>query len=80
MFITGPAVIKAVTHEEVTLERLGGATTHNTISGVAHFAAENEEECLYIIRRLLSFLPQNNLDDPPGWRDRPTTRTGWTTS
>jgi propionyl-CoA carboxylase beta chain len=70
MSITGPAVIKAVTHEEVTLERLGGASTHNSISGVAHFAAENEEECLYIVRRLLSFLPQNNLDDaPPGDTD-----------
>mgnify|MGYP005841296697 CR=1 FL=1 len=65
MFITGPAVIKAVTHEDVTFEQLGGATTHNTLSGVAHFAAENEEEALYIVRRLLSFLPQNNLEDPP---------------
>ncbi len=65
MFITGPSVIKAVTHEDVTFEELGGAMTHNTKSGVAQFAAENEEECLYIIRRLLSFMPQNNLEDPP---------------
>ena len=65
MFITGPTVIKAVTHEDVTAEQLGGASTHNTISGVAHFSAENEEESLYIVRRLLSFMPQNNLEDPP---------------
>ena len=65
MSITGPAVIKAVTHEDVTLERLGGAATHNQISGVAQFAAENEEECLYIVRRLLSFIPPNNLEDAP---------------
>lgn len=65
MFITGPSVIKAVTHEDVTMEELGGALVHNTKSGVAHFAAENEEESLYIVRRLLSFMPQNNLEDPP---------------
>jgi len=65
MFITGPNVIKQVTHEDVTFEQLGGALTHNTLSGVAQFAAENEEECLYMIRRLLSFIPQNNLEDPP---------------
>src|SRR5689334_9204655 len=65
MFITGPSVIKAVTHEDVTFEELGGAMTHNTKSGVAHFATDNEEEALYVIRRLLSFLPQNNLEDPP---------------
>ncbi|MCS6885492.1 MAG: acyl-CoA carboxylase subunit beta [Acidobacteriota bacterium] len=65
MFITGPDVIKAVTHEEVTKEELGGAMTHNTRSGVAHFAAEDEEECLQIIRELLSFIPSNNMDDPP---------------
>ena len=65
MFITGPSVIKAVTHEDVTMEDLGGAMAHNSKSGVAQFAAENEEECLYIIRRLLSFMPQNNLEDPP---------------
>lgn len=65
MFITGPEVIKAVTGEEVTPEELGGAMTHNATSGVAHFKARNEEECLEAIRRLLSFLPDNNLQDPP---------------
>ena len=65
MFVTGPDVIKAVTHEEVTKENLGGAMTHNERSGVAHFAAENEKECLYLIRELLSFVPQNNLEDAP---------------
>lgn len=65
MFITGPSVIKAVTHEDVTFEDLGGAYAHSSKSGVAHFATENEEECLYVIRRLLSFMPQNNLEDPP---------------
>jgi propionyl-CoA carboxylase beta chain len=65
MFITGPDVIKTVTHEEVTKEELGGAMTHNQTSGVAHFAAENEEDCLRTIRELLSFIPSNNLDDPP---------------
>ncbi|MGH7361436.1 MAG: acyl-CoA carboxylase subunit beta, partial [Candidatus Methylomirabilales bacterium] len=70
MFITGPDVIKTVTHEEVTFEQLGGAMTHNAISGVAHFAAASEEECLQTIRDLLSYLPSNNLEDPP---IRPTT-------
>ncbi len=65
MFITGPDVIKTVTHEEVTKEELGGAMTHNQISGVAHFAVESEEHCLQTIRELLSFIPSNNLDDPP---------------
>jgi len=65
MFITGPAVIKSVTAEEVTAEELGGAMTHNSRSGVAHFAAENEEDCINQIRYLLSFLPSNNLEDPP---------------
>jgi propionyl-CoA carboxylase beta chain len=65
MFITGPDVIKTVTHEEVTKEQLGGAMTHNAISGVAHFAAENDESCLAMIRELLSYLPSNNVDDPP---------------
>jgi len=65
MFVTGPDVIKTVLHEEVTFEQLGGAMTHNTTSGVAHFAAADEEECIAIIRQLLSFLPQNNLEDPP---------------
>src|SRR5216110_2318546 len=65
MFITGPDVIKTVTHEAVSAEELGGATTHTTTSGVAHFAADSEEECLALIRELLTFLPQNNLEDPP---------------
>jgi acetyl-CoA carboxylase carboxyltransferase component len=65
MFITGPQVIKAVTHEEVDFEQLGGAMAHNATSGVAHFAAENEAHCLQLIRRLLSFMPQNNMEDPP---------------
>src|SRR5215470_887555 len=65
MFVTGPDVIKAVTHEEVSFEELGGASTHGSTSGVAHFAAENEEECLALIRELLTFLPQNNAEDPP---------------
>nr|WP_092068735.1 carboxyl transferase domain-containing protein [Dendrosporobacter quercicolus]NSL47208.1 methylmalonyl-CoA carboxyltransferase [Dendrosporobacter quercicolus DSM 1736]SDL80570.1 methylmalonyl-CoA decarboxylase alpha subunit [Dendrosporobacter quercicolus] len=65
MFITGPAVIKSVTAEEVTAEQLGGAMTHNSTSGVAHFAAENETDCIEQIRYLLSFLPSNNLEDAP---------------
>ncbi|MBA7491433.1 Propionyl-CoA carboxylase beta chain [subsurface metagenome] len=65
MFITGPEVIKAVTHEDVTMEELGGAETHNTLSGVAHFAAENEKHAFSLIRELLSFVPDNNLEDPP---------------
>ncbi len=65
MFITGPDVIKAVTHEDVSMEELGGAETHNTLSGVAHFAAENEEQTILLIRELLSFIPDNNMEDPP---------------
>ncbi|MGH7312452.1 MAG: acyl-CoA carboxylase subunit beta, partial [Candidatus Rokuibacteriota bacterium] len=65
MFVTGPEVIKAVTHESVTADELGGAGTHSTLSGVAHFAADSEEECLALIRELLTFLPQNNQEDPP---------------
>src|SRR6202047_3865632 len=65
MFITGPDVIKTVTHEEVTKEQLGGAMTHNETSGVAHFLAHDDAECLSMVRELLSFLPSNNLDDPP---------------
>ena len=65
MFITGPDVIKAVTQEQVTKSELGGATAHSTISGVAHFAVGSEEECLAQIRELLSFLPSNNMEDPP---------------
>ena len=65
MYITGPDVIKAVTGETVTHEELGGAASHATKSGVAHFAIESEQECLDQVRRLLSFLPQNNTEDPP---------------
>ncbi len=65
MFITGPEVVKAVTHEDVTFEELGGAWTHATKSGVAHFAAENEEDAIFLTQTLLSYLPQNNLEDPP---------------
>jgi methylmalonyl-CoA decarboxylase alpha subunit len=65
MFITGPKVIETVTGEQVTAEALGGAVAHNTKSGVAHFAAENEEDCIKQIRYLLSFLPSNNMEDAP---------------
>ncbi len=65
MFVTGPEVLRTVTHEDVTKEQLGGAVTHNEKSGVAHFAVENDRECLLLVRELLSFLPSNNLDDPP---------------
>src|ERR671923_934377 len=65
MFITGPDVIKTVTHEDVTKEELGGAVTHNSVSGVAHFAADSDEHALRIVRELLSFIPSNNLEDPP---------------
>ncbi|MCU0592794.1 MAG: hypothetical protein MUC57_15135, partial [Desulfobacterales bacterium] len=65
MFITGPEVIKAVTRETVTKEELGGAMAHNARSGVAHFAAPSDQACLAKIRELMSFLPQNNLEDPP---------------
>jgi len=65
MFVTGPNVIKTVTNEDVTFEELGGAMSHNTKSGVAHFAVDDDEACLAAIRRLLSYLPSNNVDDPP---------------
>ena len=65
MFITGPEVIKTVTGEEVTMEELGGAVSHATKSGVAHFASESEEECLDMVRELLSYIPQNNLEPAP---------------
>ncbi|HEU4758781.1 MAG TPA: acyl-CoA carboxylase subunit beta [Dehalococcoidia bacterium] len=65
MYITGPDVIRAVTQEEVTHDELGGAGVHATKSGVAHFAVEGEEECLSEVRRLLEFLPANNMEDPP---------------
>jgi propionyl-CoA carboxylase beta chain len=65
MFITGPQVIKAVTHEEVSMDDLGGAGVHSSTSGVAHFAAPSEDACLGMVRTLMSYLPQNNLEDPP---------------
>lgn len=65
MFITGPQVIKAVTGEDVTFEELGGADTHNSVSGVAHFKCSNEKECIEQIKRLIDFLPDNNLSDVP---------------
>src|SRR2546426_12224842 len=65
MYITGPDVVRAVTQEEVTHEELGGAQVHSTRTGTAHFAIESEEECLNEVRRLLSFLPANNQEDPP---------------
>src|SRR2546423_8489804 len=65
MFVTGPDVIKTVTHEEVTKEQLGGAVTHNEKSGVAHFVSSDDADCLAMIRELMSFLPSNNLEDPP---------------
>lgn len=73
MFVTGPDVIKTVTHEDVTKEELGGAITHAQKSGVAHFASQDDKQCLLMIRQLLSFLPSNNMDDPPivPTRDKP---------
>ena len=65
MFVTGPDVIKTVTHEEVTKQELGGAMTHNATSGVAHFVSIDDADCLAMIRELMSFLPANNLEDPP---------------
>ncbi len=75
MFVTGPEVIKTVTHEEVTKEELGGASTHSTKSGVCHFTVANDAACLLGIRELLGYLPSNNLDDPPaGGSDDPVDR------
>ena len=65
MFVTGPEVVKTVTHEEVTFEELGGADTHASTSGVCHYVAESDGDCLYMIRLLLSYIPQNNMEDPP---------------
>ncbi|MBI4722214.1 MAG: methylmalonyl-CoA carboxyltransferase, partial [Candidatus Stahlbacteria bacterium] len=65
MFLTGPDVVKAATHEDVTFQELGGAMVHNTKSGVAHFAIDSEVECIELIKNLLSYIPQNNLEDPP---------------
>ena len=76
MFVTGPDVIKTVTHEEVTKQELGGAMTHNEKSGVAHFVARDDADCLAMIRELMSFIPSNNLEDPPrrATSDSPTRR------
>jgi len=71
MFITGPQVIKATTGEDVTMEALGGAATHNQTSGVAHFLAQNEEECLAQVRTLLGYLPSNNLEEAPAFEPAP---------
>ena len=84
MFVTGPNVVKTVTHEEVTFDALGGADVHGGTSGVAHFVHDSEAECLQAIRELLGFLPLNNLDDPPerqtpdpaDRRDEATARSG----
>ena len=65
MFVTGPEVVKTVTHEEVSFEELGGALTHASTSGVAHFAAEGEEDAIFLVQKLLSYLPSNNMEDPP---------------
>ena len=65
MFVTGPDVVKAVTHEEVSFEDLGGASVHSEKSGVCHVAADSEADTLYLIRKLLTYLPQNNMEDPP---------------
>jgi propionyl-CoA carboxylase beta chain len=65
MFVTGPDVVKSVTHEDVSFEELGGASVHSSTSGVCHFVAPSEADCVYMIRKLLSYLPQNNMEDPP---------------
>jgi propionyl-CoA carboxylase beta chain len=65
MFVTGPDVIKTVTHEDVTKEKLGGSMTHNSLSGVGHFVAASDDECCRMIRELMAYLPQNNREDPP---------------
>src|SRR5688500_6596083 len=68
MFVTGPSVVKTVTHEDVTMEQLGGADTHAGTSGVAHFALDSEIACLHAIRELFRFVPSNNVDEPPRGR------------
>ncbi len=65
MFVTGPDVIKSVTHEQVSFESLGGSTTHNEVSGVAHFNSQSEKYCLGLVRKLLGYIPQNNMEEPP---------------
>src|SRR5512139_1508266 len=68
MFVTGPEVVRTVTHEEVSFEDLGGAWTHASVSGVAHFAADGEEDAVFLVQQLLSYVPSNNLEDPPALR------------
>jgi acetyl-CoA carboxylase carboxyltransferase component len=65
MFVTGPEVVKTVTHEEVSFEELGGASVHSEVSGVCHMAADSEADALYLVRKMLSYMPQNNMEDPP---------------
>jgi acetyl-CoA carboxylase carboxyltransferase component len=65
MFVTGPDVVKTVTHEQVSFEELGGALTHASLSGVAHFAAEGEEDAVFLVQKLFGYLPSNNMEDPP---------------
>jgi acetyl-CoA carboxylase carboxyltransferase component len=65
MFVTGPEVVKTVTHEEVSFEELGGAAVHSEVSGVCHMAADSEADALYLVRKMLSYMPQNNMEDPP---------------
>ena len=65
MFVTGPDVVKSVTHEDVSFEDLGGASVHSTTSGVCHVAADSEPDCFFLLRELLSYIPQNNMEDPP---------------
>jgi len=65
MFVTGPEVVKTVTHEEVSSEALGGAETHASLSGVAHFAADGEEDAIFLVQKLLSYMPSNNMEEPP---------------
>ena len=65
MFLTGPKVVKTVTGEDVTQENLGGASVHSSKSGVTHFTSPTEEDALKLIRKLLSYIPQNNLEEPP---------------
>ena len=74
MFVTGPDVVKTVTHEEVSFEELGGALTHASTSGVAHFAADGEEDAIFLVQKLLSYLPRNNLEDAAARAHRRTIR------
>ena len=65
MFVTGPDVVKSVTSEDVSQEDLGGASVHSATSGVCHYVAENEADCMFLIRKMLGYIPQNNMEDPP---------------